>query len=220
MKRYLLFLLIPVLTGCFEVEPKLPQYFAKQEIDVAVDSVICFSGQEGFSHFILTCSTPFDSVHWFKSWYDNLQGFQLEYLGNDSIIEYSVFPHVASSFFDIICYGITGTDTTVYNLDLNYCGRNIYIPVAFSPNQDGVNDHWFPVYYFTHADQQLKPFYIHWEIRTLDGIKVFETDETQAKWDGTYKGHRMPSGSYLYYIELTISGEDPVEYSGWLELLG
>lgn len=53
------------LAGCFEDEPKLPVYYAEQYIDVATDSVICFSGHEDFENFVLFSSQPFDSLQWF-----------------------------------------------------------------------------------------------------------------------------------------------------------
>jgi gliding motility-associated-like protein len=211
MKRYLLFLLIPVLCGCFEDEPQLPQYYAKQEIDVAVDSVICYSQQEDFDSFILTCSEPFDSVHWYRGY------FNPEFLESGQPFEIQNVPHGLGG---IKCLGFNGSDTTVYDLQLYYCARYMYIPVAFSPNEDAMNDSWFPVYYYTYADTLFKPFSIHWEIRTLDGTKIFETDDVRGRWDGTFNDHLMPRGSYLYYIELKISGENLVEYTGWLEMLG
>lgn len=212
MKRYFLFILIPILGGCFKNQPEVPQYYAKQEIDVAVDSVICFSGQEGFDNFIITCSTPFDSVHWYN-------GFQnQDFLGNVQPLSLPNHPH---GWEVIKCFGFNNSDTTSFLLQLNYCARNLYIPTAFTPNgQDGVNDTWSPLFYYTYPDNAFTPFSLHWEIRTFDGNKVFETSEIQHSWDGTYNDYRLPYGVYLYYIELIISGEEPVEYTGSLEMLG
>lgn len=211
MKRYLLFLLIPVLNGCFKDEPKLPQYYAKQEIDVAVDSVICYSGSEDFDHFILTCSTPFDSVHWYTGFTNQV------FLGSGQPFNILNDPFG----WDVIkCVGFSNASTDTLVLRKFYCGGHIYIPVAFTPDYDGINDSWFPIYYTTTDGETYKPYTIHWEIRTLDGTKVFETDNIQDKWDGRYNGYQLPHGAYLYYIELSISGEEPVEYTGWLEMLG
>ena len=211
MKRYLVFLLIPILSGCFEDEPKLPQYYAKQEIDVAVDSVICYSGQEDFDYFILTFSAPFDSVHWYLNYYNPT------FLGRDDTL---ILPSNPFGYEVVRCLGFVGSDTTEFQLWVNYCARYMYIPIAFSPNQDGMNDSWSPLYYSTDDGINYQPYSIHWEIRTLDGITIFETDQIQDRWDGTHNGLSLPNGVYLYYIELTISGEYPVEYTGWIEMLG
>lgn len=210
MKKYLL-LAIPFLAGCFKDEPKLPQYYAKQEIDVATDSIICFSGHEDFDHFNLICSQPFDSLHWFANYSYAL------FLGSGQPLE---LPNAPYGYEAIKCLGFINGDTTELYVRLAYCARYMYIPVAFSPDYNGINDSWFPVYYTTNDGINFQPYTIHWEIRTLDGIKIFETDDREGKWDGTYNDHPMPTGSYLYYIELKIEGEDPVEYTGWIELLG
>ncbi|MGB0917152.1 MAG: gliding motility-associated C-terminal domain-containing protein [Flavobacteriales bacterium] len=212
MRRFLLFILIPILSGCFKDEPKLPQYYAKQEIDVTVDSVICFSGQEDFDNFIITCSTPFDSVHWYS-------GFQNQiFLGN---VQPLALPNHPFGWEVIKCFGFTDSDTTSFLLQLNYCTRNLYIPTGFTPNGlDGINDTWFPLYYTTNDGLAYQPTSIHWEVRTLDGTRVFEADNDQPGWDGTYNNFRLPYGVYLYYIELNITGEDPIEYTGSFEMLG
>ena len=211
VKRYFLFLLIPILTGCFEDQSKLAQYYAKQEIDVAVDSVICLSRQEEFSNFILTCSQPFDSIHWYGGFSNQV------FLGSGQPFQ---FPVEFSEYQIIQCLGFNGLDTTGFLLQLNYCTRYMYIPIAFTPNSDGTNDWWRPIYSNTSANPLYQTYTVHWEVRTLDGMKDFEADEFESYWDGTYNGHLMPRGSYLYYIELTISSQDPVEYTGWLEMLG
>lgn len=210
MKKYL-FLLLPMLSGCFKDEPELPQYYAKQEIDVAVDSMICFSGQEDFENFILTCSLPFDSVQWYNG------NSNPTFLGNGQPFE---LPNHPFGWEVIKCIGFTNSDTTELVLQLNYCSRYMYIPVAFSPDHDGINDKWFPIFSTTDDGVNFQPYSIHWEIRTLDGLKVFEADDIEDEWDGRYNGYQMPHGVYLYYIELTISGENPVEYTGWIEMLG
>ena len=219
MRKIIAFLISTlILSGCFKNEPELPQYYSKQDLDVAIDSIICFSFHEGFDHFNLTCSNEHDEKRWYKTWYDNFQGVQFEYIGNDSVIEYPIYPHVASSYASIVCYGITNQDTTEYNLEVNYCGRNIYIPRSFTPDQDGINETWTPIVYTTSASGT---YSIYWEIRTLEGVNVFESTiagSPDFAWDGTYNGHNLPNGSYLFFIELTFQGEDPIEYTGWLEI--
>ncbi|MCF8276838.1 MAG: gliding motility-associated C-terminal domain-containing protein [Flavobacteriales bacterium] len=210
MKKLVLLLMIPLLSGCFKDEPKLPQYYAKQEIDVAVDSVICYSAQEDFDYFILTCSTPFDSIHWYNGYQNQV------FLGSGQPFEIPNNPH---EWEVIKCIGFNSSDTTEILLNLNYCARNLYIPTSFTPDDNGINDKWYPIFYQT--DWDTKPYSIHWEIRTTDGLKVFEADDLNGSaWDGEYNGYGMPRGIYFYQIELTISGEEPIVYTGWLDMIG
>lgn len=201
----LIFLTSVLMSGCFQDDPKLPLYYAKQNIDVVFDSAICYSGEEDFEHFNLTCSALSDSLHWYS-------GF--DFLGSGQPFELTNNPY---GWELIRCMSFSSGDTTLYELDLSYCARYMYIPRAFSPNQDGINEIWRPI---VNQSGIAGPFSIHIEVRTLDGVKVFESSDISNGWDGKYNGSIMPRGSYLFYIELTFSGEDPVEYTGWLEMLG
>lgn len=211
MKRLTPLFLALVFSGCFEDEPKLPQYYGKQEIDIAVDSVICYSGQEVFDHFTITSSISFDSIHWYLNYYNPV------FLSSADTLN---LPNNPFGYEVVRCFGFNGLDTTEFQLQVNYCARHIYIPISFTPNGDGINDSWFPVYYTTDDGLNFQPYTIHWEIRTLEGTKVFEANHIAERWDGRYNDLRMPPGSYLYYIELQIEGEDPVEYTGWIGLIG
>jgi gliding motility-associated-like protein len=71
----------------------------------------------------------------------------------------------------------------------------IFIPNAFSPNDDGSND----ILYVrgNTIREMLLRVYNRW------GEKVFETTNPSAGWDGTYKGKKVQPGVYDYYVEAT-----------------
>jgi gliding motility-associated-like protein len=73
--------------------------------------------------------------------------------------------------------------------------KGIYIPTAFTPNQDGKNDSWyipslaaFPVF-------ELSVFNRY-------GQTIFHTKNIQAGWDGKYKGQLQPSGVFVYLLTI------------------
>ncbi|MFQ5448181.1 MAG: gliding motility-associated C-terminal domain-containing protein, partial [Saprospiraceae bacterium] len=77
----------------------------------------------------------------------------------------------------------------------------VYIPNAFSPNGDGIND-WFTVY----AGLSV-PMVKSLMIFNRWGDKVFENtnflpNELGMGWDGTFKGKRVPTGVYVFRVEL------------------
>lgn len=81
----------------------------------------------------------------------------------------------------------------------------IYIPNAFSPNHDGVNDR-FSVY-TRDGDQVLS-------LRVYDrwGAVIFERKDFPANnpdygWDGTFRNQNMPTGEYLYHLKLLDDNE-------------
>ncbi|MEN9570505.1 MAG: hypothetical protein RL172_1736 [Bacteroidota bacterium] len=70
--------------------------------------------------------------------------------------------------------------------------NDIYIPTAFTPNGDGVNDNWSIESLLAFPDATVSVY-------NRVGEKVFETSSGQH-WDGTYKGQQVIAGAYVYYI--------------------
>ncbi|MCB9251127.1 MAG: gliding motility-associated C-terminal domain-containing protein [Flavobacteriales bacterium] len=71
----------------------------------------------------------------------------------------------------------------------------IYVPNAFSPNNDGIND-LFKVQSGAIKTYNLKIF-DRW------GEKIWETDNYDEHWDGTYKSSPVQLGVYVYIITFT-----------------
>ena len=73
---------------------------------------------------------------------------------------------------------------------------DFFIPNAFTPNGDGKNDYW-QIFGNTSALKQL-------QVMVFDriGEKVFESNEIDFKWDGTFKGQPAPVGVYVYAFKL------------------
>jgi gliding motility-associated-like protein len=71
----------------------------------------------------------------------------------------------------------------------------LYVPNAFTPNGDGLNDTWII--------ETLQP-YPEAEVKVYDrfGEKVFDNYGKNIAWDGRCKGEALPSGVYVYMIDL------------------
>jgi gliding motility-associated-like protein len=70
--------------------------------------------------------------------------------------------------------------------------ENIYIPNAFTPNEDGVND------VFLVRSTIIKNMRL--EVYNRWGNKVFESDNINKGWDGKYKNEPQPVDSYGYFF--------------------
>lgn len=70
----------------------------------------------------------------------------------------------------------------------------VYVPNAFTPNADGLNDS------FGGLGSGIKDY--HLIIYNRWGQLVFETEKQSDQWDGTYGGKLAPIGSYAYAIEV------------------
>ncbi len=71
----------------------------------------------------------------------------------------------------------------------------IFFPNAFTPNDDGKNDTFEPKGLF------IKQFEMR--IYGRNGELLFTSQDLTQGWDGSYKGKPMPSGVYVYLVELT-----------------
>lgn len=69
---------------------------------------------------------------------------------------------------------------------------NLWVPNAFSPNSDGSNDE------IGLSPKGIKDINI-FRIYNRWGQKVFETNNLNEKWDGTFKGKPQELGVYVYY---------------------
>jgi gliding motility-associated-like protein len=72
---------------------------------------------------------------------------------------------------------------------------SVYVPSAFTPNNDGLND------IFKAFGEELKDFEL--VIFNRWGEKIFETKDINIGWDGTYRGSPSPFGMYVWELEAT-----------------
>ena len=69
---------------------------------------------------------------------------------------------------------------------------SIYIPSAFTPNGDGLNDT------FGIKGEGVSDFHIY--IYDRWGEIIFESTEARKQWDGKYKGQQVEQGTYVYQL--------------------
>lgn len=105
-------------------------------------------------------------------------------------------PEATTTYYLTItdAWGCTTMDSiTIYVTD-GLCGEpNIFVPNAFTPDDDGHND----VFYVEGVNiTDLKLIiYNRW------GEQVFQSNAKSMGWDGTFKGKDCPTDVYGYYME-------------------
>jgi gliding motility-associated-like protein len=79
-------------------------------------------------------------------------------------------------------------------VDVTDCDCRLYMPSAFSPNHDGLNDVFKPA---RKSGCMFKTFsvYDRW------GMKVFSTSNIDQGWNGRYRGKDMASGVFVWIVE-------------------
>lgn len=98
-------------------------------------------------------------------------------------------------------YNITAADTLgcsktfTVKAELKNCiACTVFVPNAFTPNDDGINDKLKGFINCPAAEYHLQ-IYNRW------GQKIFETNSINKGWDGKQKGEPMPIGVYVYLVQ-------------------
>lgn len=87
--------------------------------------------------------------------------------------------------------GCVSKDTA--QIYIRICDCYVYIPNAFTPDEDGLNDGFSPKFY---CDFE----YFDFSIFDRWGEMVFTTTKEGVDWDGTYEGEPAQQGVYVYRL--------------------
>jgi gliding motility-associated-like protein len=94
--------------------------------------------------------------------------------------------------------GCVGSDTIF--IALKNCDVHFFVPNAFSPNNDGINDIFKPF-----IDGRISEYYF--AVYNRYGQMVFSTSDPAVGWDGTIKGSPQDSGIFVWYSRYKIKNE-------------
>lgn len=97
-----------------------------------------------------------------------------------------------------------------------YYMPGLWMPDAFSPDNDGRNDVFKPVTQRTTLEPYLLSVFDRW------GQLIFSSSDPNFGWDGSYKGAPCPSGSYTYllqYREAKVESSQIITKRGMVSLI-
>jgi gliding motility-associated-like protein len=83
--------------------------------------------------------------------------------------------------------------------------ERFYLPTAFTPDMDGINDYFVP----TRSGQSA----FGYEMRIFNrwGEEIFFTDQWEKGWDGTFRGQKVQAGSYICKVRYYSKSGKPAE---------
>ncbi|MEP6673644.1 MAG: T9SS type B sorting domain-containing protein [Ferruginibacter sp.] len=88
----------------------------------------------------------------------------------------------------------------------------VYMPTAFTPNGDGLNDIIHPTFLGKISSCHLLIF-------NRLGKKVFDTQDCEIGWDGKIKGTTQDTGGYVFYLKYKFVGEIEKQLKGTFALV-
>ena len=114
--------------------------------------------------------------------------------------------------FSVIAQSTTGClDTATLSIIVDANLKDFFIPNSFSPNNDGNND-IFKVY-GTSVKEVILRVYNQW------GQLIFETENAQGGWDGTWNGRPQEVGVYVYVAKVTFYNNVTIKRKGTINLI-
>lgn len=153
---------------------------------------------------------------------------------NERFAEFAWSPQVGLSCSDCPQPTVTITDTETFTLtvtDSLGCtasdkiqvfvqkDRNIYIPTAFSPNADGINDDF--IIFSGEGVVELRDFTIYgrWGNLMHEVTGTFSPNDYRFSWDGKIAGRRAASGEYVYQFVAVFQDGAEELYQGVIKLV-
>jgi len=100
--------------------------------------------------------------------------------------------------------------SSMQQLDANTC-CTVLFPNAFTPNGDGKNDVFRPLFNGYHN-------FHFFRIANRWGETIFESENSLPSWDGTFNGVTQDIGTYFYYIQYDCGG-NTIEAKGDVTLI-
>ncbi|MCW3089669.1 MAG: hypothetical protein JWP81_738 [Ferruginibacter sp.] len=106
------------------------------------------------------------------------------------------------------CYDYDSIHVKVYKV-----AAGIYVPTAFTPNNDGRNDFFRPVSLGLKSLDMFR-VYNRWGQQLYSDINI----ESQG-WDGTFKGNKQEPATYVWYAEGTDYRNQKINRRGYVVLI-
>jgi gliding motility-associated-like protein len=152
----------------------------------------------------------------YKEWLGNISNYKVYINTGDSFTEKALLSSQDTVFslnYPDIMYQITDNNVCFYISALEtgnpfgipgeshssiVCSEileNIYIPTAFTPNNDMINDFFKPVLSFT-------PVEYHLIISDRQNKILFDTHDYLSAWDGSVNGKPLQKGVYLWFLKI------------------
>jgi gliding motility-associated-like protein len=134
-----------------------------------------------------------------------------EFVGWESIAGTTINPNLTANQ---VSASFNTTDTIIAHFSKE--PFLYYVPNTFTPNNDNLNEVFKPVM------NGNDPNYYHFAIYDRWGVLIFETNDQDAGWNGTYKGngsHYVENDAYVWKLQARpIGSRERLEFMGTLTL--
>jgi gliding motility-associated-like protein len=168
--------------NCIDTTTMEIEIFPYPEIDLPSDTSLDYNAS-----ITLNAGNPGADFEWYADKYYWSQEIVLENLTRPMQVDLQVSNNACASTHQLFIDVAAAPEI------------QFYIPNAFTPNNDGMNDVFLPI------TKNIDYFEMH--IYNRWGGLVFESDNKYNGWNGTRKGKECIDGVYTYIVQ--VSGQNP-----------
>ncbi|WP_375559890.1 gliding motility-associated C-terminal domain-containing protein [Bernardetia sp. OM2101] len=190
------------IDDCFFTRTTEVQVKEKPVLELVSDTTLCFElgvedrFERGETHILRSKLLNKDSTTTYLYVWTDSTG---QYLGNRDSLEIDAGGNYR---LRVIARYDTECETNDSTFVAELCQPRIFIPEAFTPNNDNLNDN-FEIFgkHIKNFEMQIFNRWseVIYEVRAED----MEDLEPQDFWDGTHKGKNVPTGAYIWIIRYT-----------------
>ena len=141
-------------------------------------------------------------------------GINEVYTGNEISLTWS---DIGTYFLSAVRYsGPCPSNEVVLVINVTQCKDLIYyVPNSFTPNDDDLNEVWGPMFNSGYDTEGYRLI-----VANRWGEIIFETNDINGKWDGTFEGMQCQKGVYSWLMDFKVA-EGPKKYqiSGHVNLI-
>ena len=105
------------------------------------------------------------------------------------------------------CFGLDTINVKLFKVD-----PDLYVPTAFSPDGDGINDIFRPIALGIKSIESFR-VYNRW------GQMVYSTSQIGQGWNGKFGGVDQPAGTFVWYAEATNYKDKKIKKKGTVILI-
>ncbi len=168
--------------------------YQPEEPDISIegDKIVKYNSE--YNYYLNYMDLDYDSVYWYKN--DTL--ICAENCDSVTLNPENDFNLCAQIFFDSLCFKSICIDVRI---DRDF---EIYIPDIFTPDFDGIND-YFNISSTNGLAVNVKTLKIYdrWgELLYENNDFIVAAGNGNPGWNGLFRGKQVPSGVYVYYIEI------------------
>ncbi|MFZ4399757.1 MAG: gliding motility-associated C-terminal domain-containing protein [Bacteroidales bacterium] len=96
--------------------------------------------------------------------------------------------------FSVTLSNLCGSVTSNFKVQIKNCHCYLYLPNAFSPDGNSLNDCFKSIY-----ECEFEAFHLY--IYNRWGQLIYDTEDPQQCWDGSYKNQKAQSEVYIWLVE-------------------